>query len=443
MIKYISKRQKRIRLLKIAGAVFLFFLILISLFFTRIGNNLVKQYLTDKIDKYAKGARVTFLDYGLNSFSLNIKQQENTFKLYGELFPLNAMFEGDLENISLLFPEYRGNMQLNGKIWKKDGIYNVKGTSYFAQGDLNFVLTLGKFSIYASGEDFDISKLLYMLKINNSFIKGLTDLKINGTADTYDIVLESKGEIPFFNTEFKSFTKINAKNKNNFSFASHVVADMGTVDIKGYNSNKKCECSFKAKDVDLSYLKKFLIYPLHNKVNFDGRYNSLNGIFKFKSKNFEGFYDTHLELTFKMDSDKFFNYIGIKKFFKGIVTGIVKINKNRGYFDLVSDKSVLLKTTVIDKIRHLSGINLQKEKLSKIFFKGNFDNNGVVFDALSTNNIISVNIKQGKFNYNGNYDFILFIRKRGNIYKFKITNKSVKLLYKKTYSKNSDKILVY
>jgi hypothetical protein len=441
--KYISKRQKRIRILKAIAVFLLFICLLIGLSFTKIGNNLVKEILSSKINHYVNGVRITFLEYGINSFSINLKKDDNILKIYGELFPLNAMFEGNFDNISALTSEFRGKMQLNGRLYKAVNNYKADGTAYFASGNLNFKIGFKPFDIVAQGDGFDIKKLLYMLKIRNDLVTGTTSLHIIREKSSYKIELNSAGNIPYFDVAFKSFTKINAKNKRNFSFLSHITSDMGMADIEGYEKNGKLECDMEAKDVNLSYLKKFLIYPLKDLISFKGRYNSASGIFKFKSKDFEGFYDDHLEITFKLKSDKFFEYIGLKKLFDGIITGIVKINKTNGTFDLVSNNTKLLNNSILKKIYKLSGIDLNKENLSKVFFRGTFNNKYVSLDVLSTNDTISLNIKNGKYYYNGKYSFILFIRKNNNVYEFKISNGIVRLIKSSKFKQENNKVLVY
>ena len=426
------------------GAVILIVLLML----TPLGSGLLKKVIESEINGYIPGAEVTYLDYGINNFSLVVKKGHNEIKVYGAVFPLNAMFEGNIENLSEISHDYRGQMSVSGKIFTdKDG-FIMDGMSFFADGYMNFKVKLNDNkieSLKAKGSDFDIKRLLYIVKINYPWVEGKTDIQINKKKDSlFNVLLRTDGiYTKKIKTGFKAVTNIKMKHKNNLIFDSEVNSKIGIIDLKGGLHNTKWEYKFKATNVDLLKLKPVLLYPFQKMVNLTGAYESPNDILKFKNKDFEGFENTKIELTFKMNSNEFFKYVGTSNIFKGKMSGTVKIDDKLGNFNIVSDDTKFYKNGFTERLKYLTGIDLSKEEIGKIFFKGYFDKNRVVFDMLSTNQNISLSIKKGKFVYPDKYHIVLYLRKANNIYKILLTNGTVKVLEKRNFRKTNNKILVF
>ncbi|GAB6074844.1 hypothetical protein [Nautilia lithotrophica] len=424
------------------GAVIL----LILLMLTPIGSGVLKKVIESKIDRYIPGAEITYLDYGVNNFSLAAKKGHNIVKVYGAIFPLNAMFEGNIENLSELSPYYQGKMNLSGKIFIDRDDFVIEGMSFFANGYMNFKVKLNdKVSLQAKGSDFDLKRLLYILKINYHWVEGKTDIQIDKEKNSlFNVVFKTDGEYKKrVNTKFKAITNIKMKHKDNLNFDSEINSEIGIISLNGEVHNEKWGYKFKATNIDLLKLKPILLYPFKEITYFTGAYESSNDVLKFKGKNFEGFADSKIELTFKMNGKEFFKYLGILNILDGKISGTIKINDKFGTFDIVSNDTKFSKNNFTNRLKYLIGIDLSKENTGKVFFKGHFDKDRVIFDMLSTNQNISLSVKKGKFIYPDKYDIVLYLRKDNNVFKILLKNGIIKVLEKRDFRERDNKILVF
>jgi len=428
------------------GITFLLLLVGGGILLTPLGNGIIKKLIEYKIDKYVPGAEVPYLDYGINNFSLVVKKNSNIVKIYGTYFPINAMFDGDFEKIEEIISDLRGKMNVSGKIYKKQNIYHIDGVSFFAGGYLNFETFFqnANYSFYGKGKDFELKTLLKMFYIDFPNIKGTTALNIRKENTFWNIDSKVNGIFKRkINVKFNADSKIVLKHKSDFIFKTTAKTDLGNFNLNGKVRHSSLECEFNISNLDLMKLKPFVLFPLSGYVNIKGIYDSANDIIKFKGKNFEGFVNENLEITFKMDSKEFFKYLNITPVLKGNISGNVKIYDNKGEFNIISDNSVFVKSRFVSEIYKLTGINLLNKKKGKIFFKGNFNNNRVIFDMLCNDKGISLNIKKGKYYYDGNYNFIVILRDDNDIYKILVYNNKYKILEKKILRNTNEKILVF
>ncbi|ACM92697.1 hypothetical protein NAMH_1701 [Nautilia profundicola AmH] len=418
----------------------------VLLMLTPIGSGILKKVIESKIDRYIPGAEITYLDYGVNNFSLAAQKGHNIIKVYGAIFPLNAMFEGNVENLSELSPYYQGKMNLSGKIYIDRDDFVIEGMSFFANGYMNFKVKLNDdVSIHAKGSDFDLKKLLYILKIDYPWVEGKTDIQVNKEKNSlFNVEFKTIGEYKNrLDTEFKAITNVKMKNKKDLTFESNINADIGNIALNGQVQKDKWNYRFNAQNIDLLKLKPILLYPFHTYTNFTGVYESSNDVLKFKGKNFRGFADSRIEMTFKMDGKEFFDYIGVMQLLNGVISGTIKINEKFGTFDIVSNDTKFIKNSFTNKIRYLTGIDLSKENTGKVFFKGHFDKNQTVFDMLSTNQNISLSVKKGKFTYPDKYEIVLYLRKGNNVFKLLLKNGNIRVLEKRDFRERDNKILVF
>ncbi|WP_456479194.1 hypothetical protein [Nautilia sp.] len=445
MVRFRRKKMKY----KIFWGIFILLLTVILsvlLMLTPVGSFVFKNVIESKIDKYIPGAEITYLDYGVNNFSLGIKKGENFIKVFGAMVPLNAMYEGDINNLSDFSKYFRGKMNISGKLFSEKGEYVLDGLAFFADGYMNYRLGINEhIFLKAAGKDFDIQKIFYMLKIKYPWIAGKSDFYVNKKKQgPYYIKIDSKGEYSKrIYSDFAAKSEIVLKSPEEFMFKSGIKSDVGNIFLHGRFNSGRAECSFNVKSLDLSKLKPVLLYPFHKKIDVKGTYDFSNGVFKFKGNDFEGFCDTRFEITFKTDADKFFDYLGILKLLKGNISGTLKIYDNFGTFDIVSDNTVFLKNAFTKRLYRITGVDLSKEKTGKVFFKGRFDSKKAVFDMLSTNQNVSISVKKGKFYYPGGYDFILYLRKNNDIYKIKINKKEMRVLEKRNFREKDNKVLVF
>ncbi len=411
---------------------------------TDYGKNIIKEYIEIKIHKYMPGVRITYIDYGLKDFSVTLKKGENIVKIYGDMFPLNAVFEGKLKDVSVLYPELRGEAEINGNVYKKNGFYLAEGKAFFADGFMNFSVKFNKYiELKGEGEEFDLQKLFYMTYKDFPYLKGRTALKILKTPQQSLIKLKSVGVYTkVINTHFESQTSITGGLKSG-DFVSEIKTDMGKFRLKGKYNDNLFKYVFRAENVKLNALKPLLIFPFKCEVSFKGDYEPENKTIKFKGKDFEGYMNKKINITFKTTSQRFFNCIGVKKLFDGKIFGNIKINNQKGDFNIVCEKVKFLKNILIARIYRQTGIDITKQNINKMFIKGEFDNKRVLLDILGSMKNFSFNVKKGVWEYAKKLNMILYMRKNGVFYKILISGNKVKLLKQRKVRKTDNTILVY
>ncbi len=443
-MKKIFKSKWSLFLTVIMGTIISVIVVLI----TPMGHNLVKNLIQLKVHKYLPNSKIVYLDYGINNFSLNIKYQKNILKIYGQMIPLNAMFESKIRNLQEILKDYRGKMNLNGKVYEEGGFLIFDGIASFAKSYLNFKVYLSderleKFN--GSGNEFSIQDIFYMTYIDFPFIRGKTDMEINKTfSSPFLITFNSSGFInKKVSTDFSAITKIKMKNINDLDYEVNLKTDLGEFLLKGKKVYEKWAYDFKSDNLNLKKLKPVLLYPFAKKISLIGSYDSVDNIYKFKNEDFDGYKDGNIKISFKMSSNKFFEYLGFKRIFTGIVSGTLNISGNNGHFDIVSDNSVILSNFYTKKIKSLIGLDISGQKIGRVFMKGYFDNNHVNFDILSSDKNITFSVKNGIFDYKGRFDFILYIRQGSNVYKLRISNNKVDILEKKDVKEVDEKVMVF
>jgi len=445
--KYKQKQKKKFKYKIILGisAFFAVILLLFIILISPLGNKIVKSQLEKKFNEYVPGTKIVFLDYGLGSFSLEAIKANNLLKVYGEYYPIDAIFEADINGLESIVPYLQGKMKLNGKVFV-DQYTKIEGKAYFAKGVMSFFLrgkdkSVEMFS--AQGNSFSLADILYMLKIPANGVNAKASIFARKDGDTYNVSVRSKGEYSDgVKALFNGGGEFKLKDFQNNTFLINVNSNIGTAHVRGETKSGLCKCNYEVAKLNLNALRAVLKYPFNGKVDIKGSYESENGVIKFIGENFEGFYDSKIEITFAMPAEKFFHYVNLENILKGKVSGTLAI-VDQGKFDIVVNDAVFYETPLVKKIKRITGIDLSKEKIGKIFLKGTFDSKMAVFDMLSTNKKIAITIKKGKFIYPNGYDLYLFVRKNSDIYKIRVKNNTLKVIERKEFRGGSNKVLVF
>ena len=390
---------------------------------TPVGKFIFKQFAEYEIEKYFPSTQITYLDYGFNNFSITLRNENNKFTVFGQMLPLNAMYEGELNDIFKILRPYRGAFKINGIISSVLDTLAINGNIVLTGtgGVLQYkILKNNKNNTYvdAKGKDIDTKKLLYMLGLDiKKDVEGKPDLTFlkHINQNFFNFKLKMKGKfkkIYSFNME----SDLKYLNRKTFSFVGNVESNIGNINILGEYDNAVWKLNYNAKNINLEKLN--LLYPFKGKISLKGTYNSANNILKFSNDKIKGAYTTDaMELGFSLNSKEFFQYLGLKKLFKAYISGTARIMSKSGTFEILAKNVMFYNSDLIDKIYKLTGINLNKSILNKVFIKGIFDKNMVVFDLLSSDKKVSISITKGKYYYNGKYKFTIVIRKNKKVYK--------------------------
>jgi len=170
--------------LKIFLWILAFLIVIGVVILTPVGKFIFKQFAEYEIEKYFPSTQITYLDYGFNNFSITLRNENNKFTVFGQMLPLNAMYEGELNDIFKILRPYRGAFKINGIISSVLDTLAINGNIVLTGtgGVLQYkILKNNKNNTYvdAKGKDIDTKKLLYMLGLDiKKDVEGKTDLTV-------------------------------------------------------------------------------------------------------------------------------------------------------------------------------------------------------------------------------------------------------------------------
>jgi hypothetical protein len=427
-----------------------FFLVLLSVFaviyFSPIGENFLKNYISSKLG-LLKNFQLEKFNYKWNSFSATLKNGSNFILLYGDIFPFDASYEANFNNLEEITSELRGKLESKGVVNYIKNKTNIEGNAIFAGGYGKLKLKcdfdcIGSFN----GKEFDTQKLLYMLKEPFPYLIGKNDLNLTINKHFYVAYVNFTGDFKykdkfyFQNVDLKGEIKI--KDRNNKDIVINAISDKAKVNLFYKERNKKFHIKGKIF-TNLEIFRKYVLYPVRGEKEIKFSYDNIGDILKFETDDFKGYVDKdNINIQFNnLDSKIAFNYLGLDPLFKGIVNGEISI-KNIGEFSFVINNMVLLNSRLKHYIE--KSIGLKMKKFNVMFLKGKFDKEKVIFNMLVKDKKLVASIENGVYFYNGDYKFNIDIIVDNNYkYVFSVTNKKIKLKKLIRSYKVKQKILVY
>jgi len=406
------------------------------IFNTTFGKSLIKLYFQHRINYYFPDIKIEKLIIDYNTFSMFLKQGKNFYKLYGQIYPFEALLEGQIKEIHIDGKTFKSNIILSGNAIKKNGFYLIHSNVYFDNnvGFLNIKLNKNKIINFYT-KNVDVNYFFKKLNISKiKYLKAKVNLNLSKN-NNYIVKISIKGlykNIPFYSKINSFFYKL-----SNINFNGFIKSKILNGEFKANFNNNHLVYNGNFSNFDLSILN--LMYPFKGIVSLDINKDKI-GIIKFKSTNFNGFKDTkNFNIVFSMNVNKFFKFLNLKNLFnEGIVAGRIIISKN-GEFNFII-KNAKLKKEVVKKL------NLKTNFFEKIFVKGFFNRKRVVFDLLADNNNLTVNIKKGLILIEKNNlvpMFLIIINNMKNEFFYKLVNKNLFIVKKKKLGNTNNQILVF
>jgi len=415
-------------------SVLLFFLFNGFLGLGNISEGLVKEYLYSKVP-ILKKFKIKEVKYSFNNFSVILINGNNKITLVGHFYPFDATYTAKLNALNQI-SQLRGKMFTQGEI-NEDG--NIKGNVVLAKGYGEYSGKIKKVKYFLN--DMDLKSFLFTLGINFTTVDGKINTK--GEIKKSSIIGEfnSKGIINAVDKiKFESFGDFVYKNFNHYNVRMKFDSDLG----RGESDIIKEEYLYikgKMDKVNLKAIKNFTLYPFNVVYKFNFKYNSFDGIFNFNSENVNGYFDKKLFLQLKEQSaEKFFELIGKTPFLKGKVSGDIIIDK-KGIFNILIDQASFLPTKITKYIFKTSGVNLQN--LQKMFFKGEFDRNSLIFNLLSKNKKFTLNIHKARYSYDGKYEIKIELTTTEKKFFYLLKNGKIKLIKVKNLAIKAPETLVF
>jgi len=408
-----------------------------------VGAGIVKEYIFSKIT-FLKNFDIKSFNYSFNNFSIDLQKGKNTVRIFGNLFPFNAVYEAKLLELEKVTENFQGSMLSSGNI-KYENCVNVSGNAILADGYGEFLLKLDReLNGNFKGNGFNVQKIFYMLKLDFPYLVGNVDLDIDFVQNLAKTKFIQKGHLVY--KEIVIPIKLNGNifvmDKENYKLQSKFLSSAGKGDI--FLTNRAGSISFKGSvnHLDLSKLQNITLYPFKYYANLVFDYNEDDNILNFKSDNFEGYYNKALFIQLKhLPSSIFFKYVNVMPFIKGDVTGSISINEKEGEYNILFSNALFLPNSISKYVLRTSGANFAKKQT--IFIKGSFDKYHLVFNLLSKTKDYSVSIEDGLYSYNGNYNFTLVVVKNNRYYKYDVNNAGIKLVKVKNLNTTTSETLVY
>jgi hypothetical protein len=399
--------------------------------FTPVGKNLIQFYIQKKVNYYFPSLRIKNFEIKYDDFSMLLIDEDAFYKVYGQLYPLDAILEGEMKKLVIGNKTIKEKVYLTGKI-KYDNNYFIKANTFFNKynGNLEVNLTNKKI-VYFETNNIDLNYFLTKIGKNIKNLDGQLSLYFLYENKQYKGKAIFKGKyfkkdlISDFDFSFKDFD--NLKLKGNVK-SSILQGDFSSIILK---NNITYHANFSK--FDLSILD--LIYPFKEIVSLSLIRDNL-GIIKFKSDDFSGFKNKKINVTFNMSIDKFFRYLRLfNPFKKGDVLGELIIADRGNFSFIIKDAKV--------KDFILKNLKINNNSFNKIFVKGYFNRKKVFFSLFTKNKIFNISIKGEIKIKNLRPTFILTITlpKEKRYYKF-IGSKLI-FIKKESLKKNNNKILVF
>ena len=434
--------------------IFIFILLggsYVLIYKTPFGKKLVKNYVVSKLEFLKhNNFRVKIFAYDINSFSLELINKENKINIFGNLFPFKASYDANIINLSDINPKLKGALSSKGDLSYKNGLLFIKDSILFANGygSLNFACNNKDCYGELIGDEFDIFSLFNMISLNYPYINGTTSLNIKKLPNK--IIIKSN----FIANLNKDFLKINdlkgnllltlLEDKTNLKISAN--SSLLDINLSGTIVNSNNYSLKGIALIDLSILRKILLFPIKSKELIEFTYDSSNRVLKYKGDFYDGsFFDNTLNVNInKMPTKIFFEKLHLPFLMKGIIDGSITIKGKRGYANLAVNNVVILNNLISNYIEKVSHVNIKKLKV--VLFKGEFDSKKVLFSLLSENKKFIFYFKNGKYDYDTkslSFD-IEFVIKNKEKYLFKFENNKLKLIKKiKLYIESDDKVLVF
>jgi hypothetical protein len=427
-------KAKRVLIVLILIIV-LFIIFVWGLFNTSVGNNLVKLYFQYKVNNYFPEIKIDKFKVDYNNFFMILRDGKNSYKLYGQIHPFDAILEGNVKEIKIANKIFKENFILKGQVIKKNNEYLIDSLVYFDKyvGSLKEKLGKNKIIKFKSNNiDLNYFKNKFSIKIpGNVNAKANLDVFVKNNRFLVKVFLDGL----YKRVPFKGNINLFFANSTLISFKGLVKSKILDGKFKGQIINEKFIYNADFDTFDLNLLK--LIYPFKGKIYLKITKDK-SGIIKFLSNYFSGFKDKKLNIEFNMDVDKFFYYLNLYNVFKkGKVIGRMLIS-DKGSFNFII-KNAILKTGIAKKLK------LNNNIFGKIFVKGYFNSNYVIFDLLADNKNNAINIKSGKIIIKPKIygAFIIIVNKNKTLYFYKFFEKKLTLLKKESLVKENNQILVY
>jgi len=427
----------------ILGFIGLFAAVIFLAYKSPLGAGIIKSHIFSKVPFFNR-FEVKNFSYSFNNFSMELKKGNNTISVFGSLFPFNSVYEAKLLELGLITNEFRGSVLSSGNI-KDNDLLNISGNAIMADG-------FGEFSVditnsidgHFKGNGFNLKEILRMIKVDFPYLDGNVDLNIkfiNSIAQVIFDVKDAKFNFKNLNTPIGLNGKAIIMDRENFNLHTNFKSNVGEGDFSVSKKGGFLTLKGDVKDLKLLVLKNLTLYPFKSKADIKFDYSQTDGLLNFNSKTFEGYYHKKLYIQLKnQPTEEFFKYVDIKPLISGIVTGSITINKE-GEFDILFNNSKFLKNRYIRYIERTAQINLSKPQT--IFIKGHFNKRYVKFNLLSKADKFSLGIDKGIYYYNKKFKFNLYVVKRGKFYKYRVTNKSIRLIKIKYLGTSSSETLVY
>jgi len=424
---------------KIIVPIFVISLLILSIgiYFSPIGANFLKDYLKEKLCLSNK-FKINYFNYSLNSFSATLNNQDASVQIFGTLFPVEGSYSANFNNIKILYPLLKGNLNATGEVSNKNNNLNIIGNYLYTKGYGSFKLNCFNHKITGEIKGKNFNTRLLLKNVNGFNFPLFNKIPLDGQNDI-NVLLNNKDIKIFSNYQgniningikvlIRSKFFMNLLNKNNFVFTVDTFSSKLSGKVKGIKNNNDFTLNGILDRFDLELIRKNILYPVVGNIKMKFNYNVDSKLFSFSSNYLNGYSDNKgINFQINMPLKKFFEFLNIPAFLKGNISGNVIINGDKGYFHLLIENASFIPNKTIKKLDRITKVKLENVK-SIYFLNGSFDSQKVIFDFISKNLNLYIYLKKGIYYYNGLYSLIFDLKYNKDFYKINLTNNVIKIL---------------
>jgi len=422
---------------------------LLGFYFSPYSKQLLRDYVKKRMcftDKF----QITYFNYSINSFALQMKHKDNVVDLVGNFYPFSGTYEAHIKNLSFINPFLKGSItssgtfipnKVNGSLIIAGGIGKLNlSCNNKIKGEIN-LNNIDFNTFFQMVEDFNLSVWREFLK------KGTANLNIHFNKS---IVVNGNfnGTIQLLNKRFPATLRLLNMNiihpNKGFVFKAYLDSKYIKGNINGKYLSDITEYKGDIKYFDLTLLRQFLLYPIVGISSLKFTYNKTYNNLFFQFNGFSGYYqDNKINIQFKEDYKKFFSVLSLKPIFSGKVSGNISIDfkKGLGNFDFLFKDSKILPSKILSLIEKITHINLHSSN-NTFFVNGSFNKEIVKFEIYNKNLQYKIFVKNAVYNYKDkNLSADITISNNESLFKLRLKDGKVKVLSKRFYNPRKEIIV--
>ena len=456
--------MKKFLLILLVLVLFIFG-IFYMLFFTKIGNGIISQYIENSFNEKQNDFKLKFDTFLINTNNINLVANINDsskIKIDGKISSLldlkgEFVYKIDIKDLSIfnniVQKELKGSLQANGDLITKNGLSTIIGTSNIANSSTKYEINLNKRDIKSLDLDIknaNIDELLALLSepiysfgklnlnakliknssnfFNGDFLFDINDGKINNE------IVQKEFNFPIKQTITYNLKSLNKLENTNVLSDIKLISSLANLDMKNLIIDlvtKDISSNYFLDILNLRQIEEFINIALNgdlkvvgniNKnqktLKIDGNSNIADGVANFV------LLDDNLDLKLKdANSLKLLYILNKEQFFNSNISldSNYNIVSKIGNINIEVKNGNFIKNNFIQTIEDFTKIDLSKEIFESGAINSKIDNKKIYSNLHLTSKKSDIKSKDSFIDFNKNIiDTKLDINLNKNIFSVKL-----------------------